>query len=67
MESTLYGKKDLTIIDGVESNSDQHSPILGWAYDGNPIYGKPYGYSRRDGGDIVQMKSGYFDESSKKR
>ena len=25
--------------DGVE-----HSPIIGWAYDGNPIYG-PYGYS----------------------
>jgi hypothetical protein len=24
--------------------SDQiHSPIIGWAYDGNPIYG-PYGY-----------------------
>ena len=21
----------------------QHSPIIGWAYDGNPIYG-PYGY-----------------------
>ena len=20
-------------------NSDQHSPILGYAYDGNPIYG----------------------------
>ena len=26
----------------VESNFE-HSPILGWAYDGNPIYG-PYGY-----------------------
>jgi len=26
----------------VESNYE-HSPILGWAYDGNPIYG-PYGY-----------------------
>ena len=21
-----------------------HSPIIGWAFDGNPIYG-PYGYS----------------------
>ena len=63
--NVLFGKKDLTIVNGVESNSDQHSPILGWAYDGNPIYG-PYGYSRRDGGDVVQMKSGYIDESSKK-
>ena len=62
---TLFGKKDLSIISGVESDSDQHSPILGWAYDGNPIYG-PYGYSRRDGGDIVQLKSGYVDETSKK-
>jgi len=63
--TVLFGKKDLSLINGVESNSDQHSPIIGWAYDGNPIYG-PYGYSRRDGGDIVQMKSGYVDESSKK-
>ena len=63
--NVLFGKKDLSIINGVESNSDQHSPILGWAYDGNPIYG-PYGYSRRDGGDIVQIKSGYVEEASKK-
>lgn len=27
-----------------DTNSSQHSPILGYAYDGNPIYG-PYGYS----------------------
>jgi len=25
-------------------NGSGHSPIIGWAYDGNPIYG-PYGYS----------------------
>ena len=25
-----------------------------------------YGYSRRDGGDIVQIKSGYVEEASKK-
>ena len=61
----LFGKKDLSLINGVENDSDQHSPILGWAYDGNPIYG-PYGYSRRDGGDIVQIKSGYVEEASKK-
>jgi hypothetical protein len=36
-----------------------HSPIIGWAYDGNPIYG-PYGYGNPSiGGGIVQMKSGY--------
>jgi len=27
-----------------ENASPAHSPIVGWAYDGNPIYG-PYGYS----------------------
>ena len=47
-----------------ESLSDtpgNHSPILGYAYDGNPIYG-PYGYSNP--GDptsaIARITSGYF-------
>ena len=37
-----------------------HSPILGWAYDGNPIYG-PYGYKNRtnDTDGVVRMLSGY--------
>ena len=36
-----------------------HSPILGWAYDGNPIYG-PYGFGNIDGsGSIRRMESGY--------
>jgi len=55
---TLFGKKDLTLINGSEGTSDAHSPIIGWAYDGNPIYG-PYGYSTKSGGTVVQMKSGY--------
>ena len=42
----------------VENLSTDHSPIIGWAYDGNPIYG-PYAYSNRDGGSITLMKSGY--------
>ena len=53
----IYGAKDLT-IDNVETSSSGHSPIIGWAYDGNPIYG-PYGYSDKDSGSITQMKSGY--------
>ena len=36
-----------------------HSPILGWAYDGNPIYG-PYGYENETGGSIVRLTSGYI-------
>lgn len=35
-----------------------HSPILGWAYDGNPIYG-PYGFDTPRGGTVRRMISGY--------
>jgi hypothetical protein len=36
-----------------------HSPIVGWSYDGVPIYG-PYAYENTDGtGNIVRMRSGY--------
>ena len=45
-------------LGGNENTSTQHSPIIGWAYDGNPIYG-PYGYITKAGGIISQMKSGY--------
>ena len=34
-------------------DGNSHSPIIGWAYDGNPIYG-PYGYN-----DPVDSTSGY--------
>ena len=53
-----YGLVDLQILDGNEVSPEFHSPILGWAYDGNPIYG-PYGYTTRSGGAIRLMKSGY--------
>lgn len=43
---------------GEEVDSTIHSPIIGWAYDGNPIYG-PYGYDTPNGGSIRQMISGY--------
>lgn len=36
-----------------------HSPLIGYAFDGFPIYGA-YAYSNTDGtGEIVRMKSGY--------
>ena len=35
-----------------------HSPIIGWAYDGNPIYG-PYGYKDKEGGAVERLNSGY--------
>ncbi len=50
----LYNADGLYSID-----STQHSPLLGFAYDGFPIYGA-YGYKNTDGtGGIVRMKSSY--------
>ena len=43
----------------LETPNAFHSPILGFAYDGNPIYG-PYGYQNPDGGAIRRLQSGYI-------
>ena len=52
-----YGEYDL-VYDNAEKISSNHSPIIGWAYDGNPIYG-PYGFTRNDGGTIRRLIPGY--------
>jgi len=39
-----------------EVSNNNHSPIIGWAYDGNPIYG-PYG---QVGSEIKKIRSSYF-------
>ncbi len=40
-------------------NSAQHSPLIGFAYDGYPVYGA-FGYANADGtGGITRIKSGY--------
>ena len=57
----LYGERDLRKVNSIEVVSTKHSPILGFAYDGHPIYG-PYGYSNLNGGVITQMRSGYSIE-----
>lgn len=50
----LYDADGLYSID-----STQHSPLIGFAYDGFPIYGA-YGYKNADGtGGITRIKSGY--------
>jgi hypothetical protein len=50
----LYVADGLYLID-----SNVHSPLIGFAYDGFPIYGA-YGYKNLDGtGGIVRMKSSY--------
>ena len=51
---SIYDADGLYAID-----SSVHSPLIGFAYDGYPIYGA-YGYANEDGtGGIVRMKSGY--------
>ena len=51
---TLYDADGLYVID-----STQHSPLIGFAYDGFPIYGA-YGYKNTDGtGGVARIKSGY--------
>jgi len=50
----LYDADGLYAIDGT-----QHSPLIGFAYDGFPIYGA-YGYMNEDGtGGITRIRSGY--------
>ena len=50
----LYDADGLYLID-----SAQHSPLIGYAYDGFPIYGA-YGHKNTDGtGGIVRIKSGH--------
>jgi hypothetical protein len=51
---------DLYPADGLYAiNPDQQSPLIGFAYDGFPIYGA-YAYKNADGtGGITRLKSGY--------
>ena len=49
----------------LSDDGTEHSPIIGWANDGNPIYG-PYGYSDPLDSDstIKLVESGYVVDSS---
>jgi YHYH protein/Secretion system C-terminal sorting domain len=50
----LYDSDGLYVI-----NENEHSPLIGFAYDGFPIYGA-YAFTNVDGtGPITRMKSGY--------
>lgn len=50
----LYDADGLYVI-----NAAQHSPLIGFAYDGFPIYGA-YGFKNTNGtGGVARMKSGY--------
>jgi len=50
---------------GTEYSESEHSPIIGWAYDGNPIYGS-FGYTNpNDATTVKRIESGYTLDSSK--
>jgi hypothetical protein len=48
------------LINEFKDDGTTHSKIIGWAYDGNPIYG-PYGYSnpKDKNSTIKKLESGY--------
>ena len=56
--NSLFTQKDLAKVNNLEVSASNHSPIIGWSYDGHPIYG-PYGYTTRSGGTVTQLRSGY--------
>ena len=78
LREILYGKNedgtnafgantfDLNKDNGLEVPSLNHSPIIGWANDGHPIYG-PYAYNNINGGPIIAVKSGYELDPSNDR
>lgn len=58
-DGTKYGVADLRLdSSNSETEAQFHSPIIGWAYDGNPIYG-PYGFDTNTGGTVRALRSGY--------
>jgi len=63
VHSYLSRKLRLSLNDNIEDDFSEkstvaHSPIVGWAYDGCPIYG-PYGYSSPTGGAIRRLTPSY--------
>ena len=56
---SLYGYNE-DIANTFNDDASSHSPIIGWAFDGNPIYG-PFGFSESDelGPTVRLMNPGY--------
>jgi hypothetical protein len=67
LQGLEYGVVGYTTSIASEFSDDgtQHSPIIGWAYDGNPIYG-PYGYSDAsdENSSVKVLVSGYTKSTS---
>ena len=54
-----HHQNPVSLRDQLGDDGSGHSPILGWAFDGFPIYG-PYGFANSDGsGGVVRLDSSY--------
>ena len=65
LEYSIVGYSTQIGNDTFGDTGSQHSPIIGWSYDGNPIYG-PYGFSNFDdiNSPVRILKTGYTLDTS---
>ncbi|MBZ0256527.1 YHYH protein, partial [bacterium] len=62
-----YHQQPPLLREQLGDDGSKHSPILGFAADGIPIYG-PYGYENADGsGGVVRMESSYMKRAISQR
>lgn len=62
--ATLEHNGSLGILENLIADSSRHSPIIGYAFDGFPIYG-PWGFA--NDGRLQRMRSGYRLRQIKRR
>ena len=66
MSKTTFGYTQDPVLLRPNDDGQGHSPLIGWAFDGNPIYG-PYGYTNKKDvtGGIERQQSAYRLRSSR--
>ena len=66
LQYTVVGYSTSLIAQEFGDDGFEHSPIIGWAYDGNPIYG-PYAYSdpNNTASALRLVRSGYVLDTSR--
>lgn len=62
--ATLEHNGSLGVLENLIADASQHSPIIGYAFDGYPIYG-PWAYG--EDGKLRRMRSGYRLRQIKRR
>ena len=60
LQYSVLGYNDTLRDSFADTSTDTHSPLIGWAYDGNPIYGS-YGFSDPEDitSGVIRFDSGY--------